>query len=79
MLFSAMCQPDPSVDMMAKMMVEFQKSDAAAKEHRVKVEAAAEDRHLKVEERAQHMKLLEMLHDGKISREMYEGMMPSSF
>ncbi len=49
------------------------------KEHRVKVEAAAEDRHLKAEEHAQHMKLLEMLRDGKISREMYEGMKSSGF
>jgi hypothetical protein len=37
-------------------------------------QAAAEEHCLKAEECAQHMKLLEMLHEGKISRDMYEAM-----
>ncbi len=39
-------------------------------------EAEAEEHHLKAKERAQHMKLLEMLHEGKISWDMYEVMKP---
>ncbi len=97
LLYSAMGQKDPTMDMFSSLLVEFQRSEAAAEEHREKNEAAAElrcwkaeataeqlrkeeaERRLKAEERAQHMKLLEMLHDGKISKEMYQVMKPSSF
>jgi hypothetical protein len=34
---------------------------------------------MKLEEHAQHIKLLEMLHDGKISKEMYKVMKPDGF
>jgi hypothetical protein len=37
------------------------------------------DQKMKLEERAQHTKLLEMLHNGKISKEMYKVMKPSGF
>ncbi len=97
LLYSAMGQKDPTVEMFSSLMVEFQRSEALAEERREKNEAAAElrrwkaeadaeerrkeeaDWKLKAEERAQHMKLLEMLHDGKISKEMYELMKPAGF
>jgi hypothetical protein len=97
LLYSAMGQKDPTVDMFSFLLVEFQRSEAAAEERRKKNEAAAElrhwkaeaaaeelrkeeaDRKMKLEEHAQHMKLLEMLHDGKISKEKYEVMKPSGF
>ncbi len=63
-----------------------EKNEAAAELRCWKAEAAAEelhkeeaDRKMKLEKCAQHMKLLEMLHDGKISKEMYEVMKPSGF
>jgi Asp-tRNA(Asn)/Glu-tRNA(Gln) amidotransferase B subunit len=92
-----MGQKDPTVDMFSLLLVEFQRSEAAAEERREKNEAAAElrrwkaeadaeqlrkeeaEHRLKAEERAQHIKLLEMLHEGKISKEMYEVMKPSGF
>jgi hypothetical protein len=97
LLYSAMGQKDPTVEMFSSLLVEFQRSEAAAEERREKNEAAAElrrwkaeaaaeehrkeeaDWKLKAEEHAQHMKLLEMLHDGKISKEMYELMKPAGF
>jgi hypothetical protein len=42
----------------------------------LKAEAAAEEHRLKSEEHTQHMKLLEMLHEGKISQDLYEAMKP---
>jgi hypothetical protein len=63
-----------------------EKNEAAAELRRWKAEAAVEelckeeaDRKMRLEEHTQHMKLLEMLHDGKISKEMYEVMKPSGF
>ncbi len=97
LLYSAMGQKDPTMDMFSLLLVEFQRSEAAAEErweknevsaelHRWKAEAAAEqlqkeetEQRLKAEEHAQHMKFLEMLHDGKILKEMYEVMKPSGF
>ncbi len=55
MLYSAMAQPDPSVDMMVKLMAEFQKSYAAAEERCMQKEAVAEENHLKADEQAQHI------------------------
>ena len=81
----------------SSLLVEMQRVEAAAGEHREKNEAAADlchwkveaaaeqfwkeeaDHKLKAEERAQHMKLLEMIHDGKISKEMYKVMKPDGF
>ena len=92
-----MGQKDPTVEMFSSLLVEFQRSEAAAEEccekneaaaelRRWKAEAAAEelrkeeaDRKMKAEEHAQHIKLLEMLHDGKISKEIYKMMKPTSF
>jgi hypothetical protein len=70
-LFYAMAKPDPSMDLVAKMFAEYQRSEVAAEEHRMQKEAEAEDHRLKAEECAQHIKLLEMLHEGKISQDMY--------
>jgi hypothetical protein len=76
LLYSAMGQLDPAVDMMVKLMAEFRKSDAAAEEHHLQKEAEVEEHRLKAEKWSQHMKLLEMLHEGKIFKEMYELMKP---
>jgi hypothetical protein len=54
------------MDMMAKVLVDFQRSEAAAEEHHIKKGADAEEHHLKAEECAKHMKLLEMFHERKI-------------
>ncbi len=63
-----------------------EKNEAAAELRHWKAEAAAEeprkeeaDRKLKAEKHAEHLKLLEMLHDGKISKELYEVMKPAGF
>ncbi len=71
------------MELVVKLFADFQKSEITSEEHGVKeeehclkVEAAAEERHLKAEEHAQHIKLLEMLHEGKISQEMYQAMKP---
>jgi hypothetical protein len=68
-------------ELVAQLFVDFQKSKVVAKEHRVneedcrlKVEATSEECHLKAEEHTQHMELIVMLHEGKLSREMYEQM-----
>jgi hypothetical protein len=42
-------------------------------------EAEAEEHRMKAEERTQHMKLLEMLHEGKISRDVYEAIKTLGF
>jgi hypothetical protein len=42
LLYSAMGQKDPTVDMFSSLLSEFQRSEAAAEEHREKNEAAAE-------------------------------------
>jgi hypothetical protein len=83
LFYAAMAQPDPSMELVAKLFADYQKSEIAfeerrgkEEERRLKVEAAAEERRLKAEERAQHMKLLEMLHEGKISQDLYEAMKP---
>jgi hypothetical protein len=76
LFYAAMVKPDLSMDLMAKMFAEYQRSEAAAEERRMQKEAEAEERHLKAEEHTQHRKLLEMLHDGKISRDIYEAMKP---
>jgi hypothetical protein len=39
-------------------------------EHRLKEQVAAEEHRFKAKEPTQHMKLLDMLHEGKISRDM---------
>jgi hypothetical protein len=78
-----MTKSDLTMDFVAKMLAEYEKSEVAAEEHHVKEEecclkeqAAAKERCLKAKERAQHMELLEMLHEGKISQDMYEAMKP---
>ncbi len=43
------------------------------------MEGDAEEYHLKAEEHAQQMKLLEVLQEGKISREMYKSIKPKGF
>ncbi len=50
MLDSAMGQPDPLMDMMTKMLTEFQQSKAAAEEHHMEVEADADEHLLKAED-----------------------------
>ncbi len=47
LLYSAMGQKDPTVDMFSSLLVEFQRLKAAAEERREKNEAAAELRHWK--------------------------------
>jgi hypothetical protein len=86
LLYSAMGQNDSTVDMFSSLLVEMQRSEAAAEERHWKAEVAAEQlrkeeahHKLQAEERAQHMKLLEMLHDGKISKELYDVMKPTGF
>jgi hypothetical protein len=83
LFYAAMAKPDPSMELVAKFFSDYQKSEIESEEHRVKeeecrlkMEAAAEERRLKAEERTQQMKLLEMLHEGKISRDLYEAMKP---
>jgi hypothetical protein len=76
LFYAAMAKPDPSMDLVAEMFAEYQRSEAAAEERRMQKEAKVKERHLKAEERAQHIKLLEMLHEGKISQDMYEAMKP---
>ncbi len=86
LLYSAMGQKDSTVDMFSSLLVEMQRLEAAAEERHWNSEVAAEqlrkeEAHFKLqaEERAQHMKLLEMLHDGKISKELYDVMKPTGF
>ncbi len=76
LFYAAMAKPDPSMDLVAKMFAEYKRSEAAAEERCMQKEAEAEERHLKAKEHAQHMRLLEMLHEGKISQDMYEAMKP---
>jgi hypothetical protein len=78
-----MAKPDPSMDVVAKMFAGYQKSEVAAEKHCMKEEechlkeqAATKERCLNAEECTQHIKLLEMLHQGKISQGMYEAMEP---
>jgi hypothetical protein len=52
-------------------LADFQKSEAAD-ERCMRKEAKQEEARLKAEELTQHMKLLEMLHEGKLSKEIYE-------
>ncbi len=76
LFYAAMAKPDPSMDLVAKIFADNQRSKAATEEHQMQKEAEAEERRLKAEECAQHMKLLEMLHEGKISQDLYEAMKP---
>ena len=76
LFYAAMAKPDPSMDLIAKIFSDYQRSEAATEERRMQKEAEAEEHRLKAEERAQHMKLLEMLHEGKISQDLYEAMKP---
>jgi hypothetical protein len=66
-----------------KIFADYLKTEVATEEHHMKEEehhlkeqAAAEEHRLKAKEHAQHMKLLEMLHEGKISQDLYEAMKP---
>jgi hypothetical protein len=65
LFLTALAKPDPSMDLVARLMADFQKK-----------EVAIEERRLKAEERVQHLKLLEMLHSGKISKEIHDAMKP---
>ncbi len=62
LFYAAMAKPDPSMDLVAKMFSEIQKSEVESEEHQakeeghhLKVEAAAEECCLTVKEHAQHM------------------------
>ncbi len=50
LLYSSMGQPDQSMDMMAKGLADFQKSEAEADEHNMQKEAEVEYHRLKAEE-----------------------------
>jgi hypothetical protein len=76
LFYAAMAKPDPLMDLVAKIFADYQRSEAAAEECRMQKEVETEEHRLKAEECAQHMKLLEMLHEGKISRDIYEAMKP---
>ncbi len=62
LLYSAMGQKDPTVDMFSSLLVEFQRSEAAAEERREKNEAAAELRRWKVEAAAEQLRKEEADH-----------------
>ena len=86
MLYSALHTDDPHVQSLCSILADCCRFEAAAEERHQLAEQAAVMEHNKltehqvqVEERAQHMKLLEMLHDGKISEEMYRLMKPNGF
>jgi hypothetical protein len=72
MLYSALHADDPHVQSLCSIPADCRRFEAAAEERRQLTEQAAvmecnkvAERQVQVEERAQHMKLLEMLHDGK--------------
>jgi hypothetical protein len=79
MFYDAISKPDPSFDRLANMMADFQKGHlkAEARHERKKIEA--EEHRVMLEDGSQHMKLLEMLHAGTISLEMYNAMKPKGF
>ena len=56
LLYSAMGQKDPTVEMFSSLLVEFQRSEAAAEERREKNEAAAELRRWKAEADAEQLR-----------------------
>ena len=86
MLYSALHADDPHVQSLCSIPADCRRFEAAVEErHQLAEQAAVMERHklaerqVQVEERAQHMKLLEMLHDVKISEEMYRFMKPNGF
>jgi len=79
MFYDAISKPDPSFDRLANMMADFQRAQVEAEARREKEKIEAEERRVLLEERSQHMRLLEMLHAGTISLEMYNAMKPNGF
>jgi len=86
MLYSALHANDPHVQLLCSILADCQSIEAAAEERHQLAEQAAvtecnklAECQVQVEEYSQHMKLLEMLHDGKISEEMYHLMKPNGF
>jgi hypothetical protein len=79
LLYDAISKPDPSFDRLANMMAEFQKGQVEAETHHEREKMEAEERRVMLEERSPHMRLLEMLHVGTISLEMYNTMKPKGF
>jgi hypothetical protein len=79
MFYDAISKPDPSFDLLANMMAEFQKGQLETEAHRERAKMEAEECRVMFEERSQHMKLLEMLHAGTISLEIYNAMKPKGF
>ncbi len=79
MLYDPILKPGSSFDRLANMMAEFQKGQVKAETRREREKMEAEERRVLLEERSQHMRLLEMLHAGTISLEMYNAMKPKGF
>jgi hypothetical protein len=79
MFYDAILKPDPSFDQFANMMADFQKGQVEAEAHCKREKIKAEEHRVMLEECSQHMRLLEMLHTGTISLEMYNAMKPKGF
>ena len=80
------CMQMMHVQLLCSILPDCHRFEAAAEErHQLVEQAAVMERNklaecqVQVEERAQHRKLLEMLHDGKISEEIYHLMKPNGF
>jgi hypothetical protein len=85
-LYSALHADDPYVQSLCNILADCQWLEVVAEECQQLAEQATmmeqnklAECQVQAEEQTQHLELLEMLHDGKISEEMYQHMEPNGF